>query len=144
MKRTVSMRVDETLWELAKEKLPVSRGEFFEQQFQKYIELEDDEKVLIEEISSLKKEIDVRETKLCKIKHERDKRNKQLDSFAQPLDNLKSIHNNMGRVGENQIKHNAKRFGVDFDKLLQLCKDEGMNVSKYGDASGVKMRLRGD
>lgn len=143
MKKTVTITVDETLWELAGQKLP-SRSKFFEDQFQKFIELEDDEKILIDEISSLKKEIDVRETKLCKIKRERDKRNEQLDSFSEPMENLKSIHSSMGRVGENQIKHNAKMFGVDFDKLLKLCKDAGWNVSKYGDASGVRMQLKED
>ncbi len=143
MKKTVTITVDETLWELAGEKLP-SRSKFFEDQFRKFIELEDDEKILIDEISSLKKEIDVRETKLCKIKRERDKRNKELDSFSKPMKNLRLIHEKMGRVGENQIKHNAKRYDVDFDKLLQLCKDDGLNISKYGDASGVRMQLKED
>ena len=143
MKKTVTITVDEALWELAGEKLP-SRSKFFLVYFRKFIKLEDDEKILIDEISSLKKEIDVRETKLCKIKRERDKRNKELDSFSKPMKNLRLIHEKMGRVGENQIKHNAKRYDVDFDKLLQLCKDDGLNISKYGDASGVRMQLKED
>ena len=70
-KKSVTLTIDETLWELAKDKLPISRSEFLETQLQHYLNVDDPEQKLIEKISSTKSELNALEEKLCNLRKQK-------------------------------------------------------------------------
>ena len=58
-KKSVTITVDENIWELAKDKLPCSRSEFFENQLRLFLNVEDPEAKIVEKITKKENEINV-------------------------------------------------------------------------------------
>lgn len=90
-----------------------------------------------DEITELRKEIYEHENalislraKLCKLEREEAAAIKNRKGYEECMVILLRIHDNMGEVGENQIRNVADNFSVNFDGLLSYCKEQGLNVSK--------------
>lgn len=130
-KKSVTLTIDETLWELAKDKLPISRSEFLETQLQHYLNVDDPEQKLIEKISSTKSELNALEEKLCNLRKQKKLELKNSSLFDDAMIPIMRLHSNLGFVAKNQIRNIAHNFDVPFDGLLNHCKSEGLRIENY-------------
>ena len=106
-KKSVTITVDENIWELAKDKLPCSRSEFFENQLRLYLDIEDPEAKIVEKISKKENEINVLKDKLCTIRREKQLRLEASNVFENAMVTINRLHDRLGCVGRNQIRNVA-------------------------------------
>ena len=130
-KKSVSLTIDETLWELAKDKLPISRSEFLETQLRRALEVDDPEDKLLEKIRKTKSELNVLEEKLCNLRHQKKLELKNSSLFDDAMVPVMRVHENRSFVAKNQIRNIAHQFDVPFDGLLKHCKSEGLVIENY-------------
>lgn len=130
-KKSVTITMDETIWELAKDKLPISRSEFLETQLRRALEVDDPEDKLLEKIRKTKSELNVLEEKLCNLRHQKKLELKNSSLFDDAMVPIMRVHENDGLVGKNQIRNIAHNFDVPFDGLLNHCEGEGLNIRNY-------------
>lgn len=130
-KKSVTITVDENIWELAKDKLPCSRSEFFEKQIRLYLDIEDPETKIVEKISKKENEINVLKDKLCAIRKEKQLKLESDNVFDDAMITIHRLHENLGCVGRNQIRNVARRCDVPADDLEKHIVSEGFNVVNF-------------
>lgn len=130
-KKSVTITVDENIWELAKDKLPCSRSEFFENQLRLYLDIEDPEAKIVEKISKKENEINVLKDKLCTIRREKQLRLEASNVFDNAMVTINRLHDRLGCVGRNQIRNIAKRCDVPSNELEKHVADQGLTVVNF-------------
>ena len=130
-KKSVTITVDENIWELAKDKLPCSRSEFFENQLRLYLDIEDPEAKIVEKISKKENEINVLKDKLCTIRREKQLRLEASNVFENAMVTINRLHDRLGCVGRNQIRNIAKRCDVPSNELEKHVADQGLTVVNF-------------
>lgn len=130
-KKTVTITVDENIWELAKDKLPVSRSEFFENQLRLFLNVEDPEAKIMEKIAKKENEINVLKDKLCHIRKEKQLKLESENVFDEAMITINRIHDSLGCIGRNQIRGVARRCDVPGNELEKHCVDSGLNVVNF-------------
>ena len=130
-KKSVTITVDENIWELAKDKLPCSRSEFFENQLRLYLDIEDPEAKIVEKISKKENEINVLKDKLCTIRREKQLRLEASNVFENAMVTINRLHDRLGCVGRNQIRNIAKRCDVPSNELEKHVVDQGLTVVNF-------------
>ena len=130
-KKTVTISVDENLWELAKDKLPCSRSEFFENQIKLYLDIDDPESKIVEKISKKENEINVLKDKLCEIRKEKQLRLEVTNVFDDAMITINRIHDNLGCVGRNQIRNIAHRYDIPAKDLENHIVSLGLTVVNF-------------
>ena len=130
-KKTVTITVDENIWELAKDKLPCSRSEFFENQLKLYLDIDDPETKIVEKISKKESEINVLKDKLCNIRREKQLRLESANVFDDAMVTLNRLHDRLGCVGRNQIRSVAKRCDVPANELETHAVECGLIVVNF-------------
>ena len=130
-KKTVTITVDENIWELAKDKLPCSRSEFFENQLKLYLDIDDPETKIVEKISKKESEINVLKDKLCNIRREKQLRLESANVFDDAMVTLNRLHDRLGCVGRNQIRSVAKRCDVPANELETHAVECGLTVVNF-------------
>lgn len=130
-KKTVTISVDETLWNLAKDKLPTSRSEFFENQVKLYLDVDDPESKLIKKISKKKNELNALEEKLCNMRQQKAMELKMGAVFDAPMVPIMRLVDKLGFVGQNQIRNIAHNFDVPAEDLVRHVKSLGIEVRNY-------------
>ena len=130
-KKTVTITVDENIWELAKDQLPCSRSEFFENQLRLYLDIDDPEAKIVEKISKKENEINVLKDKLCNIRKEKQLRLESKHVFDEAMGTINRLHDNLGCIGRNQIRGIARRCDVPSVELEKHCEGLGLNIVNF-------------
>ena len=130
-KKSVTITVDENIWELAKDKLPCSRSEFFENQLRLYLDIEDPEAKIVEKISKKENDINVLKDKLCTIRREKQLRLEASNVFENAMVTINRLHDRLGCVGRNQIRNIARVNDVPALELEEHCEALGLNVVNF-------------
>ena len=130
-KKSVTITVDENIWELAKDKLPCSRSEFFENQIRLYLDIDDPEAKIVEKISKKENEINVLKDKLCTIRKEKQLKLEASNVFDNAMVTINRLHENLGCVGRNQIRTVARRCDVPANELEKHIISEGLTVVNF-------------
>lgn len=131
MKKNVTLTIDSHLWELSKNKLDCSRSEFFEEQLKKAIGLADDEETLLrKKIVEHQNEINVLESKLCKIREQKMKKSEEELDISNINEILQRIKQNIGIIGENQLKHISKANNIPLPIIIDLATKMDIEIRK--------------
>ena len=130
-KKTVTITIDENIWELAKDKLPCSRSEFFENQVKLYLDIDDPEAKIVEKISKKENEINVLKDKLCTIRKEKQLRLEASNVFDEAMVTINRLHDSHGCIGRNQIRNVARRCDVPANELEKHILSEGLTVVNF-------------
>ena len=130
-KKSVTITVDENIWELAKDKLPCSRSEFFENQIRLYLDIDDPEAKIVEKISKKENEINVLKDKLCTIRKEKQLKLEASNVFDNAMVTINRLHENLGCIGRNQIRTVARRCDVPANELEKHIISEGLTVVNF-------------
>ena len=130
-KKTVTITIDENIWELAKDKLPCSRSEFFENQVRLYLDIDDPEAKIVEKISKKENEINVLKDKLCTIRKEKQLRLEAANVFDEAMVTINRLHDHLGCIGRNQIRTVARRCDVPANELEKHVVSEGLTVVNF-------------
>lgn len=130
-KKSVTLTVDENIWELAKDKLPVSRSEFFENQLRLFLNVDDPEAKIVEKITKKENEINVLKDKLCHIRREKQLKLESDNVFDEAMITLNRLHDNLGCIGRNQIRNVARRCDVPTNELEKHCVQFGLTVVNF-------------
>ena len=130
-KKTVTITIDENIWELAKDKLPCSRSEFFENQIKLYLDIDDPEAKIVEKISKKENEINVLKDKLCTIRREKQLKLEASDVFDDAMITINRLHDKLGCVGRNQIRTVARRCDVPSNELEKHIVSVGLTVVNF-------------
>lgn len=130
-KKSVTLTVDENIWELAKDNLPCSRSEFFENQLRLFLNVEDPESKIVEKITKKENEINVLKDKLCHIRREKQLRLESANVFDKAMIPINRIHDRFGCVGQNQIRNIARVNDVPANELEKHIVSEGLTVVTF-------------
>lgn len=130
-KKSVTITVDENIWELAKDKLPVSRSEFFENQLRLFLNVEDPEAKIVEKIAKKENEINVLKDKLCHIRRGKQLKLEKDNVFDEAMVLINRLHSSLGSIGRNQIRNIARKCDVPGNELEKHCVDSGLNVVNF-------------
>lgn len=130
-KKSVTLTVDENIWELAKDKLPVSRSEFFENQLRLFLDVEDPESKIVEKITKKENEINVLKDKLCHIRREKQLKLESENVFDEAMTTINRLHEGLGCIGRNQIRIVARRCDVPSNELEKHCVESGLKVVNF-------------
>lgn len=135
-KKTVGITIDPHLWELAKNKLDISRSQFVENQIKILLDIDDEETTLLKEIEGFQNEINVRKDKICQIRDYKKAENINNKSIEKAMKSLHRLYDNQTKIGINQIEHIAAYNNVESSHLERLCSNEGMVIVKLFDNGG--------
>ena len=130
-KKTVTITVDENIWELAKDQLPVSRSEFFENQLRLFLNVEDPEAKIVEKITKKENEINVLKDKLCHIRKEKQLKMEAENVFDEAMIIINRLHENLGCIGRNQIRSVARRCDVPALEIEEHCKSLDLIIVNF-------------
>ena len=129
----VSFMVDSEVWKEAKNKLGTTRSEFLEEQLRLAIDLsEDEENSLRNEIIDLQNEINVKESRLCKLRAERLENERKECMFDEVMVTVDRIIDRNGFIGKDQLRNISKQRDVAYNSLLNHVLDLGYDVQNYG------------
>lgn len=138
MKVRKCISVDDQLWEIFKEKYPNQASSMIESFMEKSINVTDEEAELVKELSELQRKADIVETKLCRIRQQKqDKKTAQEKAvetgevYDELLDDVEWRYHQDHIIGRNFLKRIAKAKGVDADVLERMVEDAGIEVSEY-------------
>lgn len=129
----VTVMVDPDVWRASKNKLSVTRSDFINEQLCIAIDAADDEEtVLRNEIIDLQNEINVKESRLCKLRAERLKNERKECMFDEVMVTVDRIIDRNGFIGKDQLRNISKQRDVAYNSLLNHVLDLGYDVQNYG------------
>ena len=142
MKKQHCISVDDVLWEMAGENLPMSRSEFIEQQLTLYLQIDDPEAKIVEQITQKEQELNALKQKLCDLRKNKELQMSIKNLFDDAEQEVQLLYERQGeKIGKNQIRKIAKRFNVpvlEFEnKILQK---EEYNIYNYMTVEASKMK----
>ncbi len=129
----VTVMVDPDVWRASKNKLSVTRSDFINEQLCIAIDAADDEEtVLRNEIIDLQNEINVKESRLCKLRAERLENERKEGMFDEVMVTVDRIIDRNGFIGKDQLRNISKQRDVAYNSLLNHVLDLGYDVQNYG------------
>lgn len=138
MKVRKCISVDDQLWEIFKEKYPNQASSMIESFMEKSINITDEEAELVKELSELQRKADIVETKLCRIRQQKQSEEKAHEIAIETGEVYEELLQDVERrylhdhiIGRNFLKRIAKAKEVDANVLERMVKDEGIEVSEY-------------
>lgn len=127
----VTVMVDPDVWRESKNKLSVTRSDFINEQLCIAIDAADDEEtVLRNEIIDLQNEINVKESRLCKLRAERLENERKECMFDEVMVTVDRIIDRNGFIGKDQLRNISKQRDVAYNSLLNHVLDLGYDVQK--------------
>lgn len=129
----VTVMLDPDVWRASKNKLSVTRSDFINEQLCIAIDAADDEEtVLRNEIIDLQNEINVKESRLCKLRAERLENERKECMFDEVMVTVDRIIDRNGFIGKDQLRNISKQRDVAYNSLLNHVLDLGYDVQNYG------------
>lgn len=142
MKKQHCISVDDTLWEIAGENLPMSRSEFIEQQLTLYLQIDDPEAKIVEQITKKEQELNALKQKLCDLRKNKELKMQNKNLFDDAEQEVQLLYERQGeKIGKNQIRKIAKRFNVpvlEFEN--RILQKEEYTVYNYMTVEASKMK----
>ena len=133
--------VDEYIWERSGKELPMSRSAFIENQLRSYLNEEDDESKIIQDLAKCRETENILKEKLCAIRERKKAKIEEEDSFSRAMNTLHRVYETQGgRVGRNQIVRIARHNNVSPDEVEDFLREREYNIVNFCDASmaGIK------
>ena len=93
---------------------------------------DDEETVLRNEIIDLQNEINVKESRLCKLRAERLENERKECMFDEVMVTVDRIIDRNGFIGKDQLRNISKQRDVAYNSLLNHVLDLGYDVQNYG------------
>lgn len=133
--------IEETTWERAGKELPMPRSAFIENMLRSYLNEEDDESKIIQDLAKYREKENVLKEKLCAIRERKKAKIEEEDSFSSAMNTLHRIYETQGDiVGKNQIVRIARHNNVSPDEVEDFLREREYNIVNFFDASmaGIK------
>lgn len=132
------IHVDDLSWQIFTEMYPRQASAMIQDFIDKCIQLDDEESELLKKLAELQSNVDAIETKLCKIRQDKQSEEKAHEIAIETGEVYEELLQDVERrylhdhiIGRNFLKRIAKAKGVDADVLERMVKDEGIEVSEY-------------
>ena len=130
------INIDRGVWERAGEELPMSRSAFIEKQLRQYLNEEDDEDKIIQELAKCREKENILKEKLCDIRARKNAKAEEDDSFNRVMNTLNRVYETQGgRVGRNQIVRIARHNDVSPDEVEDFLREREYNIVNFCDVS---------
>ena len=133
--------IEESIWERAGKELPMSRSAFIENQLRRYLNEEDDESKIIQDLAKCREKENILKEKLCDIRARKKAKAEEDDSFNRVMNTLNRVYETQGgRVGRNQIVRIARHNNVSPDEVEDFLREREYNIVNFCDVSmaGIK------
>ena len=133
--------IEESIWERAGKELPMSRSAFIENQLRRYLNEEDDESKIIQDLAKCREKENILKEKLCDIRARKNAKAEEDDSFNRVMNTLNRVYETQGgRVGRNQIVRIARHNNVSPDEVEDFLREREYNIVNFCDVSmaGIK------
>lgn len=124
MKGRHSITVDNTIWELAQDKIDISLSLFIENTLKIYLGQDDELGKLMKKEAELQREIDAIQSKICQLRDKQRKESEKQYLFDKPMLTVNRIHDRLGYVGENQLRKIANQNDLPPQQLIDYCKQQ--------------------
>ena len=127
--------IEEAIWERAGKELPMSRSAFIENQLRRYLNEEDDESKIIQDLAKCREKENVLKEKLCAIRERKKAKIEEEDSFSRALNTLRRVYETQGGlVGKNQIVRIARHNNVSPDEVEDFLREREYNIVNFFEA----------
>jgi len=127
--------IEESIWERAGKELPMSRSAFIENQLRRYLNEEDDESKIIQDLAKCREKENILKEKLCDIRARKKAKIEEVDSFNRVMDTLNRVYETQGgRVGRNQIVRIARHNDVSPDEVEDFLREREYNIVNFFEA----------
>lgn len=137
MKQGCKVYMNQDVWEEMGLRFGNKRSQQIEDLCINFLNMEDDtERELVNQITEYKQKLEVAETRLCKLREKKHKKQKMDENYDEPLELLSRFQVRNGFVGKNQIKTFAKKQSLSYDTLLEKCVEAGFKIENYGGYNG--------
>lgn len=128
VKERHNISIDAEVWELAKHKISEPLSCFIQKQLEIACKLDNKKIELEKELHEKEQEVIALRTQLCKIEKEERLLRESEANYDNCMTPILRIHDNAGKIGENQITTIAKKHNVEPKDLINYCKSQGLNV----------------
>lgn len=136
-KTNATVYISSDVWEEMGLRFGNKRSQQIEDLCINFLNMEDDtERELVNQITEYKQKLEVAETRLCKLREKKHKKQKMDENYDEPLELLSRFQVRNGFVGKNQIKTFAKKQSLSYDTLLEKCVEAGFKIENYGGYNG--------
>ena len=132
------IHVDDLSWQIFTEMYPRQASAMIQDFIDKCIQLDDEESELLKKLAELQSNVDAIETKLCKIRQDKQSEEKAHEIAIETGEVYEELLQDVERrylhdhiIGRNFLKRIAKAKEVDANVLERMVKDEGIEVSEY-------------
>ena len=127
--------IEESIWERAGKELPMSRSAFIENQLRRYLNEEDDESKIIQDLAKCREKENILKEKLCDIRARKNAKAEEDDSFNRVMNTLNRVYETQGgRVGRNQIVRIARHNNVSPDEVEDFLREREYNIVNFFEA----------
>ena len=133
--------IDPLIWEMAGEKLPTNRSKFIENTLRTYLNIEDTEGKILQDITKTKEKLNALENKLCDVRQRKKEKTALGQNMNKALDTIDRLYSHQQeRIGRNQVRKIAKTNDIPSLDLEDYLIDAGYNLKNFFDASmaGIK------
>lgn len=133
--------IEESIWERAGKELPMSRSAFIENQLRRYLNEEDDESKILQDLAKCREKENILKEKLCVIRERKKAKIEEEDSFSRAMNTLHRVYEaQRGIVGRNQIVRIARHNNVSPDEVEDFLREREYYIVNFFDASmeGIK------
>lgn len=136
-KTNATVYISSDVWEEMGLRFGNKRSQQIEDLCINFLNMEDDtERELVNQITEYKQKLEIAETRLCKLREKKHKKQKMDENYDEPLELLSRFQVRNGFVGKNQIKTFAKKQSLSYDTLLEKCVEAGFKIENYGGYNG--------
>lgn len=123
--------IDDNKWDALATVVNGSRSAWIERQIDIALNIEDEEAKLIQRIEHLDNQLNVAKDKLCQIRKAKKERLEAANVFDGCMIPLNRLHDRLGCIGRNQIRHIARKNDVPAEGLEDHCISCGFTVVNF-------------
>lgn len=129
----VVITIDEYLWNLAKDKLNMSRSEFIEYALRLYLREDSNVSRVFKKGINLQVELDKVTNRLYALEN-KNKTKYNEKEYLEAMETVYRINDVLGYVGKNQLKKIANQREFNVNQWLRFVeKQEGIVIKNYGE-----------
>ena len=135
MKGRHSITIDNTIWDLAQDKIDISLSLFIENTLKMYLGQDDELSKLMKKEVELQKELDIVQSKICQTREKQRKENNQKHIYDDAMTTINRIADRLGYIGENQIRKIANQNDIPPQQLIEHCRvNTNLKIENFGES----------
>ena len=129
----VVITIDEYLWNLAKDKLNMSRSEFIEYALRLYLREDSNVSRVFKKGINLQVELDKVTNRLYSLENKNKTKYNERE-YSEAMETVYRINDVLGYVGKNQLKKIANQREFNVNQWLRFVeKQDGIVIKNYGE-----------